>query len=322
VDKNIDVDIDVGVKNSDYRDLQVSILEITARDSTGRTVVETVNGSSINAAIDSTVSQMWLPLGVCDQLAATFNLTYDRITGLYTLNASAYQKLQDMNPTFTFKIAAADNSNGPTEITLPYAALDLVAEAPIYNQSTPYFPIRRAMNDSQLTLGRVFLQNAYLVVDWERNKFTIGPSSINEDTYDIETISSKGQGNSDQTEASSHKRISAGAIAGIAVGAMSCLASTLAATWFYRRRRRSARALAATQNDDLAKSSTAELPGDHITGKEAMSSDVLQLHGQAMKHLAMSSEVFELQGTSAEQELEVPAAVIFVRRSRPPPGWI
>jgi hypothetical protein len=250
------------------------------------------------------------------------NLTYDRITELYTLNASAHQKLQDMNPTFTFKIAAADNSNVSTEITLPYAALDLEAEAPIYNQSTPYFPIRRATNDSQLTLGRVFHQNAYLVVDWERDRFTIDPSSINEDTYNIETISSKGQGNSDQTEASSHKHISAGAIAGIAVGAMSCLASILAVIWGYRRARKSARALVASESDNLAKLSTAELPGDHITGAEAMSSDIFQLHGQAMKHLAMSSEVYELQGTSAEQELEVPAAVIFVRRSRPPPGWI
>jgi len=43
---------------------------------------------------------------------------------------------------------------------LPYAAFDLVADYPLVIDSSRYFPLMRAANESQYTLGRTFLQEA------------------------------------------------------------------------------------------------------------------------------------------------------------------
>lgn len=56
---------------------------------------------------------------------------------------------------------------------LPYGAFDLQASHPIYPNATNYFPLRRADNESQYTLGRVLLQEAYIIVDYERGNFSL-----------------------------------------------------------------------------------------------------------------------------------------------------
>ncbi|RAL66809.1 hypothetical protein DID88_007592 [Monilinia fructigena] len=58
-------------------------------------------------------------------------------------------------------------------ITLPYAAFDWWAEYPLVQNATRYFPLKRASDSSQITLGRVFLQEAYLIADYERSQFSI-----------------------------------------------------------------------------------------------------------------------------------------------------
>lgn len=73
-----------------------------------------------------------------------------------------------MNPVLSFRLGnTVDNTDaGQTiEISLPYKAFDLRAEYPIYNTTMNYFPLRRADNDSQYTLGRSFLQEALSILD-------------------------------------------------------------------------------------------------------------------------------------------------------------
>jgi len=74
-----------------------------------------------------------------------------------------HTSLLSMNPNITFTLA---NTGGQTlDIVLPYSAFDLTASFPVLangTNSTNYFPIRRADNDTQYTLGRVFLQEAYV----------------------------------------------------------------------------------------------------------------------------------------------------------------
>ena len=40
---------------------------------------------------------------------------------------------------------------------------------PLLEEDTPYFPIRRALNESQYTLGRTFLQEAEVQQNLGRN---------------------------------------------------------------------------------------------------------------------------------------------------------
>lgn len=66
-----------------------------------------------------------------------------------------------------------------TEIILPYSAFDLTASWPIYNTSTPYFPIRRSPTGI-FVLGRILLQEAYLAVDYERGNWSLGRANFPE----------------------------------------------------------------------------------------------------------------------------------------------
>jgi len=45
-------------------------------------------------------------------------------------------------------------------IVLPYAAFDLKAEYPLVQNTSYYFPLKHAANETQYTLGRTFLQEA------------------------------------------------------------------------------------------------------------------------------------------------------------------
>ena len=80
--------------------------------------------------IDSSVSDIWLPLSVCQAFEVALGLTYDDSTGLYTVNSSSHQLLQTLNPSFTFQLGAAKFGGQQLAITLPYAAFDLEAQSP------------------------------------------------------------------------------------------------------------------------------------------------------------------------------------------------
>lgn len=119
-------------------------------------------GDAILSYIDSTVPEIWLPTDACTMFEKTFGLIYDSDFQGYYVNDSLRSTLLDANPTVTLTIG--DNkSGGPTiNIALPYKAFDLVAKWPRTTSvdSKRYYPLKRAANDTQYTLGRTFLQEA------------------------------------------------------------------------------------------------------------------------------------------------------------------
>jgi hypothetical protein len=184
--------------------------------------------------IDSTVPHIWLPRTVCDNFESALGLTYDPQSDLYLVNDTVHQQLQTSNPTFTFKLGntAFDNGNG-TNIVLPYAAFDLQVGWPIYASSTNYFPIRRGANDTQYVLGRALLQETYLIVDYERQNFTVAQAVFPDASTQssIVAIESTGQ------PLHPKKGISTGAIVGIVVGVVALLALLAGLIWFFRRKK-------------------------------------------------------------------------------------
>lgn len=191
--------------------------------------------------IDSTVPHIWLPRAVCDAFENAFGLRYDPTTDLYLVNDTIRSRLLQLNPTVTFKLGnmAFENGNN-TNIVLPYAAFDLQASWPIYENSTSYFPIRRAQNDTQYTLGRTFLQEAYLVVDHERRNFTVRQAIFQDPSPPrrIATIMPPGTINSSNNDGKSSATLSGGAIGGIVVGAIALFALLIVGAFFIRRNRR------------------------------------------------------------------------------------
>ena len=60
------------------------------------------------------------------------------------------------------------------EIELLYRASDLeICQSLTMNGTSHYFPLRRAQNETQYALGRTFLQQVCLIVDYDRNRFSV-----------------------------------------------------------------------------------------------------------------------------------------------------
>jgi hypothetical protein len=97
----------------------------------------------------------------CQAFEAAFGLEWNETAKVYWVNDTLHQILSEVNPSITFGISNVEG--GPTaDIVLPYASFDLQASYPAVQTATNYFPLQRAANDSQYTLGRTFLQEAYV----------------------------------------------------------------------------------------------------------------------------------------------------------------
>jgi hypothetical protein len=199
--------------------------------------------SAILAVIDSTLPYIWLPRESCDSFAEAFGLTFDEATELYIVNDTIHKQLQSLKPSVTFSLGNDANPANLINIILPYAALDLQASDPIFPNATNYFPIRRAANEAQYTLGRAFLQEAYVVADYERSNFSVyqtasGGSSVEQRIVTIHAPSEKNSTGSTPQSDNSSTGLGTSAIIGIAVGAaVLVLALAIGGFIWYRRRR-------------------------------------------------------------------------------------
>ncbi|KAA6408257.1 MAG: Acid protease [Lasallia pustulata] len=212
------------------RDLLVGIQTITKTSASGST---NLLPNGIYAAIDSTVAQMYLPQAAVTAFENAFSLTLDPTSGLYLVNDSLHNALLAQQASVVFSLGK-DISGGQTvQITLPYASFDLTAQTPLVASSSRYFPLHLASNDSQYTLGRTFLQEAYLTADYERMNFSVAQCTWSANmTEHIIPICSL---NSTECAATTNKKtgggLSSGAIAGIVVGAVAILAIAALLIW-------------------------------------------------------------------------------------------
>lgn len=232
----------------DAKPLTVGVQSIIVSGSLNGTASMTAGTNGHLSVIDSTVSELWLPRSVCDNLASSFGLFYDNATDYYLINSTMHTRWQNENPSFTFKIggSAIDDGKG-INIVLPYRAFDFSLSWPIYSREVNYFPIRRAANDTQYTLGRTLLQQAYIIVDYERKNFTLAAADFPDTTTQSQIVTIHSKGGADDS-----KGLSGGAIAGIVVGGVAILALAIAAFFFLRKRKQ----------DRIQKAKIAELDGN------------------------------------------------------------
>ena len=230
------------------RDLSLGLQSITASNSSTTSLLP----NKILTFIDSTIAQIWLPTEACTLFETAFGLTYDNNTDLYFVNDTQHQILVAQNSSLTFTLGQTVSSTTTVNITLPYAAFDLQVIYPIVSTPQRYFPLRRAANDSQYRLGRAFLQEAYLTVDYHRSNFSISQRywvetpqnhivSIFPPTTTNSSGTSTGTGspNSSNTSTStSSSKIPTGAVVGIVIGAIILLAVAFFSGWFFFRQKK------------------------------------------------------------------------------------
>lgn len=140
----------------DSRDLTVVIKGVSV---TAGGISTPLSTSSIAAYVDSTTPFIYLPTTVCKKFEAAFELTWNNEVQAYLVNDTLNDKLKAQDATVVFELGNWETDK-TVNISLPYAAFDLIAEYPLMPNRTRYFPLVRATNDTQYTLGRAFLQEA------------------------------------------------------------------------------------------------------------------------------------------------------------------
>lgn len=275
--------------------------------------------------IDSATPFLWLPQYVCDQFAQAFNLVYDNNLQLYLYadNGTTLDAIRKQNITFTFTIADNPGSSNSVDISLPYAAFDLELSFPypglaanVTSGPTSYFPLRRAANYTQYTIGRSFLQEAYLTVDYERNNFSVSQARFATDSLtNINLVPITRPANSNFTGPAGFTGqstgLSTGAKAGIGIGiAALTLSCTGVMVYIFVIRKRRTSSKLAGEPDGVA-CTKAELLGDlkqstRPNGAPQPVSEVLGDRRHPTEMVADSTNTrFEMAGSNA---FEMPAA--------------
>ncbi|KAL9098078.1 MAG: hypothetical protein Q9163_006192 [Psora crenata] len=241
---------------SPKRQLVVGLQSITYADSKGE---QPLLSEGILALVDSTVPHLWLPASVCEVFESVFGISWDPLRQLYTLNDTVHDTLMETNPSVIFTLANSVAGGGPSvNITLPYASFDLQANvglnrtSPLDKTETRYFPLQRGPDGDSYTLGRTFLQEAYMMVNYENSSFSVSQSKFDAATPShILPITANDTGSSGSNPTSSavvkttgndSHGIGTGAIAGLAIAiALVGIIAAITAFWCMRRRRRAKR---------------------------------------------------------------------------------
>jgi Eukaryotic aspartyl protease len=308
----------MGVDTS--RDLLVAITSIS---SDGTSLLN----SGIYAFIDSTVPHIWLPLDVCAAFEEVFGLVYDNASSLYLVDDSLHKKLVRSNASVTISLAASLPTEAETvpssiDIILPYGAFDLLAGYPLasstdINATSRYFPLRRASNSSQYTLGRAFLQEAYLQVDYGRSTFALSQTQFPTDPADPGKIiaiypdkpenETSNDRNRRNESSSQRSNLDPRTIAGITIGAILAAAATIATTAYLHRHLRRRRALATTPHptDDNDEQTTVaqSTPPEHLKAELAGDSAIWGHRPCRSRIFLDGQEVLPTPTTSPASEL-------------------
>lgn len=179
--------------------------------------------SPISIAIDTSSPFLALPAAACPLFAAAFGLTHNARANLYRLNASVHGELRTANPSLKFQFGLSGGGAEVVNISAPYQAFDLQTTAPITANGTNYFPLRCSNDAAQFSLGRAFLQEAYITADFESGNFSISQADFSGKESNVVPINhapaSSASARDGNPTASGAAGLSKGTIAGIAVGA-------------------------------------------------------------------------------------------------------
>lgn len=235
------------------RDLSVNLQSITTSKGSPSNLLP---DGSISIFIDSTVPEIWLPESACAAFESAFGIEYNNNYNRYLVTATQREKLLAQNAQISFTLGTSVNGGETVDITLPYQAFDLQVQFPIVmNPNTSYyFPLQKAANDTQYTLGRTFLQEAYVTADYERMNFSVSQCRWEQDkvsTQNIVNILSVDATKNSGTGAA--KTLSPATVAGVVVGAVALVTVFgLAFFFIHRRRKAEKRRLAALEEKDAS----------------------------------------------------------------------
>ncbi|KAL8764842.1 MAG: hypothetical protein Q9209_007853 [Squamulea sp. 1 TL-2023] len=288
-------ELTIPFNQQDHIDLTVNIHAIYA-SSEGGTQRTDLLTKRIAAFVDSTLPYIYMPLSVCQKFEAVFGITWNETVQAYLVNETLHDSLVSQNTSVIFTLSNSTAKDGTTvEITLPYAAFDLVAEPPLVKSR--YFPLVRATNESQYTLGRTFFQEAYVIADYERQNFSISQCSwVDNAPQQIVKISAPANATSSKADT----EINSGAVGGIAVGCVAAACALALAIYYLIDRLRRGKGVRSPEerHDRFPGSAELGIPETprEIDGKQYL---VTEIEGRGLHRQELDSTAFprqELEG--------------------------
>lgn len=134
--------------------------------------------ASGNSSIGAALSLPLLPeapylnlsKSTCDAIAARLPVIYNPDLGPYTWNVAdpSYLPLVSSPSVLSFIFRKDQSNTQNLTINIPFTLLNLTLEAPLVTSSTPYFPCN-AQSAGRYSLGRAFLQAAFVGANWNAN---------------------------------------------------------------------------------------------------------------------------------------------------------
>jgi Eukaryotic aspartyl protease len=199
----------MGPENSG-RDLDVWVRNIQYSNNATATV--SLSSEPFNAMIDTSTSLYWLPPEVCEAFANLFHLRYNATVDLYLVNETLHDQLSTINPSISFSLGNDPATGKDISLNLPYEAfeLKLSREYSPGHQWSRYFPIRATRNASQYTLGRAFLQETYLVANYETRNFSVNMRTFEADRPNIAAIRDPSKAGADESSSAATYGLIAG----------------------------------------------------------------------------------------------------------------
>ncbi|MCJ1319993.1 hypothetical protein MMC15_005329 [Xylographa vitiligo] len=341
------VSFDFGTDNT--RDLSLYIQAISYTDAIHVDVpLLPLDPGPFLTFIDSTVPAIWLPLAACQAFEKAFGLIWNDTYGYYFVNGTVHDTLTASNPSISFTLANAADGGPTVNITLPYAAFDknlsygigLAQDLPSID-SQRYFPLKRAANDTQYTLGKTFLQEAYVITDYERRNFSVNPCSwiegAKENLIPICSVNATGcispMGSGPQVvpipsaTPSTKSTLAPGALAGTVIGLVLIISIPLVILWIRHRR-----SCIKAEQDRFRMANSSDWPGHgipeeacevHCHVPEVDSSPIAEMSGSMTFPVQLydeaNTEKIEYYGEDQQDQVyELPADRI-IQRQQPRP---
>jgi Eukaryotic aspartyl protease len=273
-------DLNFPMGNSEgNRDLSLWVRAINILNGTEANANKTrISNTPFNAVVDSGVSPFFLPTAICNSFANYLALKYNETLDTYLVNETDHNRLENDSPSMEISLAAEATGGKEITILLPYSSLELrlTKEYPNATQWTRYFPLRPTDNPTQYTLGRVFLQEAYLIADYERRNFSLAQREYETDKAHIVPIRDPNRpATDDVSNAATYGLIAGGcALAGLLI---------LLLVWRCRRRR--------SKRDE-----------EHGSDLSTAGKTELDSTSRTIYELDKNNEVFELTGKPSRVE--------------------
>jgi hypothetical protein len=97
--------------------------------------------------------------------------------------------LLESDRSVVFSLSSSRSGDSVKTFTLSYSTVfDLEITYPFVDTSSRYFPLKRASRPEQYVLGRAFLQETHLIVDYDQGYFTLSQAKGNADGPDLVSL--------------------------------------------------------------------------------------------------------------------------------------